>query len=82
MRLAFPATEYDEVFLGYQPGQMVKQWENQHFEDKHPDNKDRDGLWNIGFFTAQPFDPADRLRKLHHIHTWLGTSMYLYEARF
>jgi hypothetical protein len=31
--VAFPATEYDEVLLGYQPGQMVELWENQHFED-------------------------------------------------
>jgi hypothetical protein len=23
--VAFPATEYDEVLLGYQPGQMVEQ---------------------------------------------------------
>jgi hypothetical protein len=26
---------------------------------------DEDGLRNIGFFTAQPFDPADSLRELH-----------------
>jgi hypothetical protein len=31
--VAFPATEYDEVLLGYQPGQMVEQWENQCFKD-------------------------------------------------
>jgi hypothetical protein len=30
--VAFPTTEYD-VFSGYQPGQMVEWWENQHFED-------------------------------------------------
>jgi hypothetical protein len=27
---------------------------------------DRDGLRNVGFFTAQPFDPADNPRELHH----------------
>jgi hypothetical protein len=31
--VAFPVTEYDEVLSGYQPGQMVEQWANQHFED-------------------------------------------------
>jgi hypothetical protein len=30
---AFPANEYDEVFLGYQPRQMVERWKNQRFED-------------------------------------------------
>jgi hypothetical protein len=34
----------------------------------YPEDKDRDGLRNVGFFTAQPFDPADNLRKFHHIH--------------
>jgi hypothetical protein len=28
--------------------------------------EDRDGLRNVGFFTAQPFDPADSPRELHH----------------
>jgi hypothetical protein len=31
--VAFLVTEYDEVFLGYQLGQMVEWWENQCFED-------------------------------------------------
>jgi hypothetical protein len=31
--VAFPATEYDEVFSGYQPGQIVEKWKNQHFKD-------------------------------------------------
>jgi hypothetical protein len=31
--VAFPATAYDEVFSGYQPGQMVERWKNQRFED-------------------------------------------------
>jgi hypothetical protein len=26
--VAFPATEYDEAFSGYQPGQMVERWKN------------------------------------------------------
>jgi len=30
--IAFLATEYDEVFSGYQLGQMVEWWKNQHFE--------------------------------------------------
>jgi hypothetical protein len=30
--VAFPVTEYDEVFLGYQPGQMVEV-KNQCFRD-------------------------------------------------
>jgi hypothetical protein len=29
-------------------------------------NKDRDGLRNVGFLTAQPFDPAVCPRELHH----------------
>jgi len=42
---------------------------NQRFEDHLcpcPD-EDRDGLQNVGFFTAQPFDLADSPRELHHI---------------
>jgi hypothetical protein len=31
--VAFPATEYDEVLSGYQPGQMVERWANQRFKD-------------------------------------------------
>jgi hypothetical protein len=30
--VALPATEYDEVLSGYQPGQMVERWKNQRFE--------------------------------------------------
>jgi len=29
-------------------------------------DEDRDGLWNVGFLTAQPSDLADSPRKLHH----------------
>jgi hypothetical protein len=52
--VAFPATEYDGVFSGYQPGQMAG-----------GEDEDRNGLQNIGFLTTQPFDPADSPRKLH-----------------
>jgi hypothetical protein len=45
----------DEVLSGYQPGQR--------FEDE---DEDRDGLRNVGFLTAQPFDPADSPREFHH----------------
>jgi hypothetical protein len=31
--VAFPATEYDEVLSGYQPGQMVERCKNQRFEE-------------------------------------------------
>jgi len=42
--VAFPVTEYDEVLLGYQPGQMVEQWANQRFKDHlcpHPQGTTR-----------------------------------------
>jgi hypothetical protein len=32
----------------------------------YPEDKDRDGLQNVGFFTAQTFDLADSPRELHH----------------
>jgi hypothetical protein len=35
-------------------------------EKINPEDEERDGLRNVGFFTAQPFDPADSLRGLHH----------------
>jgi hypothetical protein len=31
--VAFLATEHNEMFLGYQPGQVVEQGKNQCFED-------------------------------------------------
>jgi hypothetical protein len=45
--VAFPAIEYDEILSGYryQPGQMVEQWANQHFEDHlcpHPQGTNLD----------------------------------------
>jgi hypothetical protein len=46
----FPGDYTDQVLLGYQPGQMVEP----------------DGLRNVGLITAQPFDPADSPRELHH----------------
>jgi hypothetical protein len=33
---------------------------------QYPEDEDRDGLRNVGFLTAQPFDPADSPRELHH----------------
>jgi hypothetical protein len=30
----------------------------------HPEDEDRDGLRNVDFFTAQPFDPVDSPREL------------------
>jgi hypothetical protein len=39
--------------------------------DKYPEDEDRNGLRNVGLLTAQPFDPADSPRKLHHLnHSW------------
>jgi hypothetical protein len=35
----------------------------------YPEDEDRDGLRNVGFLTAQPFDPADSPRELHHIQS-------------
>jgi hypothetical protein len=35
-------------------------------KNKYPEDEDRDGLRNVGFFTAQPFDLADSPRELHH----------------
>jgi len=43
-----------------------------------PEDEDRDGLQNIVFLTAQPFDPfdpADSLRELHQtllLSTWVN----------
>jgi hypothetical protein len=33
---------------------------------KVSEDEDRDGLRNVGFLTAQPFDPAGSPRELHH----------------
>jgi hypothetical protein len=33
---------------------------------KYPEDEDRDGLRDVGLLTAQPFDPADSPRELHH----------------
>jgi hypothetical protein len=37
---------------------------SQPLPDKYPEDEARDGLRNVGFLTAQPFDPADSPRKL------------------
>jgi len=37
--MRFPANEYDDIFSGYLPGQMVERRKNQRFEDNlypHP----------------------------------------------
>jgi hypothetical protein len=39
-------------------------------EKTNPEDEDRDGLQNVGFFTAQPFDLADSPRE-HHIYCQL-----------
>jgi hypothetical protein len=65
--VAFPATEYDEILSGYQPGQMIERWANQRFEDH---------LCPRHQGTAQPFDPADSPRELHHIN-WPSESLSL-----
>jgi hypothetical protein len=54
-------TEYSKVLLGYQLGHVVEWWKNQQ-----PEDKDRNGLWNIGFFTIQPLDLADSLREPYY----------------
>jgi hypothetical protein len=43
---------------------QMAEWASRGSEDE-----DRDGLRNVGFFTAQPFDPADSPRELHHIQS-------------
>jgi hypothetical protein len=44
---------HDEVLSGYELSPMVEQWANPR-------------LQNVGLLTAQPFDPADSPRELHH----------------
>jgi hypothetical protein len=41
--------------------------------DQYPEDEDTDGLRNVGLFTAQPFDPADSPRELHHVSKSFGT---------
>jgi hypothetical protein len=72
--VAFPATVYDEVLSGYQPGQMVEPWENQRFED-HLCPRPQ------GASTALPFDPVDSPRKLHDsISTYLTMPFNIWVA--
>jgi hypothetical protein len=39
---------------------------SQPLSDRYPEDEDRDGVQNVGLLTAQPFDPADSPRELHH----------------
>jgi hypothetical protein len=54
--------KFDEVLSGQQPGQMVKRWKNQRFEDHLCPRPQGTSLT----ITAQPFDPADSQKELHH----------------
>jgi hypothetical protein len=40
---------------------------SQPYPYQHPEDEDRDGLRNVGFFTVQSLDLADSLRELHYI---------------
>jgi hypothetical protein len=43
------------------------------------EDDDRDGLQNVGFFTAQPFDLANSPRELHHnAWSYTSTSPYIF----
>jgi hypothetical protein len=42
-------------------------WLSGEKTEKLPEDEDRDGLRNVGFFTAQPLDPIEGPRKLQHI---------------
>jgi len=53
--------DYDEVLLGYQPGQLVDYDQTITLR-----TMTENGLRNAGFFTAQSFGPADSLRELRH----------------
>jgi hypothetical protein len=57
--VAFLATGYNEVLLGYQPGQVVEQWGRGHRSEDHlcP-------YLQTCLSTVQPLDPADSLREL------------------
>jgi hypothetical protein len=61
LHVAFPATEYDEVLLGYQMGQMVERWKNQRFEDQTSTLRTITEMVfeMLDFSTTQPFDPAE-----------------------
>jgi hypothetical protein len=59
--VAFPATEYDEVLSGYQPGQMIERWANQRFEDHLCPRPQGTSLTMVG---------KNILTK--YMYTWLG----------
>jgi hypothetical protein len=52
----FQASDYNEVFSGYQPGKVVQFFRDPRFEDhlcprpqfNNPEEEDRDGLRNVG----------------------------------
>jgi hypothetical protein len=52
--LIFMADWISLIFLGFVIVRLV------------PEDEDKDGLRNIGLLTAQPFDPPDSPRELHH----------------
>jgi hypothetical protein len=73
MKIIVTKVTYNEVLLGYQPGQVVEWWKNQCFKDhwyrypyQHPEDEDRYGLQNVVFFTVQSLDLADSPRELHY----------------
>jgi len=39
---------------------------SQPYPYQHPEDEDRDGLQNAGFFINQPLDPTDSSRELHY----------------
>jgi hypothetical protein len=46
------------------------------FSDQHPEDEDRDGLQNVGFFTIQPLDLADSPRELYYSKLFTILSCY------
>ena len=59
---SFMATELNKTFLGLQQCQVVE-WRVNQF----PDDKERDGSWNIGLLAEQPPDAAASPRKFSWI---------------
>jgi hypothetical protein len=53
---AFTATMYNKIFSGHKPCQMVL---------NYPEDEDRDGPRNVGFFAIQPFDAAGTPRRFY-----------------
>jgi hypothetical protein len=44
----------------------------------NPEDEDRDGIRNIGFFTLEPLAPADSPRELHY--TWSPGKQQILES--